>query len=459
MTNPNTRTVSINEIGEILGNNKDERVHQLRLRKKNGEYRVKRLHSDLVCPSYVHGYSLAIEFMRSWFLSKFEKDFFKTVYINGKHVLDDYTEFNKDTIKKEKPMLAIMPTVEYDHDRDVIDSYLADPSLFLRRSSYQQSFFRDEEKDLYLGVQFRELKMNFGYKIRVSTRAQQQDLWNSMELNFRIGATQKEYITADFHIPKKIMIDIAERAGFDVNKEKNTICNILEFLSYLNTHSDLPITYKMRAINQQQEFFMRVGRNDGLFVHITNADKISADDGERDGQLDNNFHLEFASVIRVPIPHFYAYYSQEDVTGSTNIYEDDRASIGLYSFSEFKIPDRNDLGWYQVAMTSYLCEKNEKFVDMSEVFSGNTNLDAVIKYNLKQCISPQSFIDIRAYRNNDSACKVNIKMDYMENKLYFLEDMDDESIIIAIYADMGYVNSTIINIEDYNKTRITSSQK
>lgn len=455
MNNYNVEIVSLKDIDNILGNNNDNRVHQLKLRKKHGEYRVKRLHSDLICPSYVHGYSLAIEFMKSWFLSKFEKDFFKTVYVNGKHVLDDYKIFNKDIIKKQKPMLAILPTVEYDHDRDMLDSYLASPSLFLRRSNYQQSFFRDEERDLYLGVQFRELKMNFGYKIRVSSRAQQLDLWQHMELKFRIGATQKKHITADFHIPKKIMIDIAKKAGFDVIEETDTIYNILEFLYYLNSHSDFPITYKMRAINRKQEFFMRVSGED-MMIHIRNTDKISLDDGERDGQLDNNFHIEFSNVIRIPIPHFYVYYSQEYITGTTNIYEQEESSIGLYSFNDFTIPDRNDLGWSQVAMISYLCDKGDKFADMTEVFSGNTNLDKVIKYNLKQYISPQAFIDIQVYRNDDRACKVKTKMDFETNKLLFLEDMDEESIVIVIYADMMYVNTTITNIEEYNKTRISS---
>lgn len=456
MTNKNATSVSWREMEDMLGNGSN-RVHQLRLRQKHGEYRVERLHSDLVCPSYVHGYSLAIEFMRSWFLSKFEKDYFKTVYVNGKHVLDDYKYFNRDIIKREKPMLAIMPTVEFDHDREMLDSYLADPSMFLRRSNYQQSFFKDTERSQYLGVQFRELKMNFGFKIRVSSRAQQLDLWQKMELKLRIGATQKHFITTDFHIPKKIMLSIAEAAGFTVDRETSTIKDILEFLSYINSHSDLPITYKMRAINHQQEFFMRVTGED-MFVHIACSDKISLDDGERDGQLDNNFHLEFSCVMRMPIPHFYVYYNQKDILGKTNIYEDDKASIGLYSFSDFKIPDKNAQGWEQVALISYLCEKGENFIDMTDVFSGNTNLDRVMRHNLKQSISPKSFIDIVVYRNDDRACLIKTNMDYRTKKLILMDDMDEEIVYIVIYADREYINTTMINIEEYNKTRISYKQ-
>ena len=55
------------------------------------EENVKKLYSNLALPSYVHGYSLAIEYFTHWFESKFNKGFLKSVYIDGKHVLDDYT--------------------------------------------------------------------------------------------------------------------------------------------------------------------------------------------------------------------------------------------------------------------------------------------------------------------------------------------------------------------------------
>ena len=79
------------------------------------DYKPK-LYKNLMLPSYVHGYSLTIEFMKKWFLEKFDKDYFKTVHVNGKHVLDDWRRFNNYNIKREKPMVAIVPTLENDFD-------------------------------------------------------------------------------------------------------------------------------------------------------------------------------------------------------------------------------------------------------------------------------------------------------------------------------------------------------
>jgi hypothetical protein len=91
---------------------------------------------------------------------------------------------------------------------------------------------------------------------------------------------------------------------------------------------------------------------------------------------------------------------------------------------------------------------------MKEVFSGNTNLDIAMEYNLKQFISPLAFMDIQVFRNDDRACKVKVRMDFEEKKLYFLEDMDEETVYIAIYADRKYVNETMTSLAEFGKTRI-----
>ena len=61
----------------------------------NDNERADKLYTNLAIPSYVHSYSLAIDYMYRWFESKFVKNFFVGgIYVDGKHVLDDYK--NKD---------------------------------------------------------------------------------------------------------------------------------------------------------------------------------------------------------------------------------------------------------------------------------------------------------------------------------------------------------------------------
>ena len=71
------------------------------------------LHRNLSTPSTIHGYSLAVEYMKNWFLKQFDDDYFKTVHINGKHVFDDYRRFSKtELLKIEKPAVKKTTTTK-----------------------------------------------------------------------------------------------------------------------------------------------------------------------------------------------------------------------------------------------------------------------------------------------------------------------------------------------------------
>lgn len=421
---------------------------------------VDRLYKALSIPSFVHGYSLAIEYIKSWFLGKFKEfgfpdNYFKTVYINGKHVLDDWKYFNKDNIKKEKPMVAIVPSIDFEYDRETVDAYLADPRVFLRKSEYQNSFFKDDEINQYLGMDMRALRMNFAFRIRVSSRAQQLDLLENMKMMFRIGATQSERLSADFHIPKDVMFEIAKRAKFDIDEKSGKIENVMGFISYMNRNSDLPIMFKMRAINQKPEFFVR--RND-LYSHLSLLDKLDHDDGERDGHLDNNFHIDMAVTLTIPVPHYYVYFSAhpiKDYLEVCNMEDDkDKPHKGLYQFCNYELPERNDSGWAQFTVSSYMCDKDEKFIDIKDLFPENTNLGGLIKYSLSHFISPLHFMEIRIYKNDYTLKLVRTKTDYKNMKVMINEDIDEEVVYIVAYGDMKYINDTIISINEYDKTRI-----
>lgn len=438
-------------IGQIMSQKAEDMTPQQRadLPRDFFEYKPQ-LYRNLAMPSYVHGYSLAIEYMRNWFLSHFDKNFFKVVHINGKHVLDDWKHFNNYNIKREKPMLAIVPTVEYDHDRETLDLYMADQNLLLKRSNFQQSFLKDYNSMTFLYMQSRALKMNFNFKVRVGSRAEQLDLYNKMEIWFRIGATQHKYISADFHIPYDIMLNIAEANHFEVKNEK--IENINGFLSYINKHSSLPIMYKIRAINQKPEFFMRVK---DLYTHISTVNKLRLDDGERNGKLDTNFHIEMEVMLTIPIPHFYVYFCQRPITHTIGVSEHNKDMIGIYSINNFEIPPENKKGWGRLCVAGYLFEKGEKELDLSSIIYGGDKLSIAYQYCIQHNISPETFLDIKIYRSDDRDKLISGYMDW-EHCIFYLEQSieKEESADIVIYSDNEFMNNIEININNLYESRI-----
>lgn len=413
------------------------------------------LYKSLAVPSYVHGYGLCIEYYKRWFESKFSHDYFRGgIYIDGKHVLDEYKTFNKAPEKRENPRARIVPTLDTDFDRDGIDNYLASPQVYLRRSSYQDSFFKDYDKRLFLGLSMKAMKMTFNSKIRVNTRAEQLDLWNYMQLNFRNGATSYEYLSLDYHVPKKLIVYIAEKAGFEVYNN-DEIKDIISFLSYFNQHSDLILLYKIRAINKKPEFFIRVP---DVYTHIVCKDKLNKDDGDRDGKLDTNFSVEMENVITMPVPAFYFIANQEPIMVDYKLEPHSNDLTALYSINIYEIPPTDEHGWNQAAITSYAVDKDDTELDISSLFVGENILARTINLSMQAGVSPNKFINVKVFRNDDIKKKVNIHMNW-DTKRAELKDgpaEQDEVYQIAMYYDREYINNLDIAINGYNDTRISS---
>lgn len=416
---------------------------------------TKEMYFNLAIPSFTHGYSLGIEYMKKWFESKFDKDFFKGgVYVDAKHVLDDYKSFNnKELIKRINPKARIGCSVEYDYDRETLDSYLQSPEIFLRKSTYQNAFFIDYDRNIFLGVSMRALRMNFTFKVRLNTRAQQFDTYQKMEMAFRVGSTQYEYASADFHVPKNIILNIADRAGFEIKNHE--VVDILDFLKYLNLHSELPFTFKLRALNQKPEYFIRLR---DLYTHIAVRDKLSLDDGERDGKLDYNFNIEMNAVLTMPIPHFYTYYSAKELVVKIPMKEAINA-VAVYSFNAFEDPNVDENGWNLAATTDCLVEKGDTEMDLSPLFSGDNLMARCINHTMTQGVSPYKYINIKLYRGDDVAITLLCKINWDTKVIDLGEEWKhDEMIHIAIYYDRDYMNNIEIELNNYNSNRIAKDK-
>lgn len=410
------------------------------------------LKRNLSVPSNVHGYSLAIEYMKHWFLKQFDDNYFKSVYIEGKHIMDDLSKFEKaQQTVREKPMLAIVPAVNPDWNRENLDLYLAGRDLILKRStSYDKGFLQDYESNNFLGIRLRELEMTFTFKIRVGSRAEQLDLLEYMKLSYRVGSTQCEFVDADFHVPYEIMLNIAQDRGFEIYETKDGLLKVKDiegYLSYLNSHSMLPFIYKFRTINGNSEFFIRLKE---LHFHISNLDTINIDDGERQGMYDNNFHLEMNVTFRMPVPHFYFYYTNKTLEES---FKERNKLNGLYTIESFNIepPMINDKGWRQFLYTDYVEE--EKFIDRIHIreLLENENLMKVIENNVKIGLSPSMFVDIKLY---NSQKEYNIKMDWENFDIIVDSKFDSITSRITIYVDLKYMNEQLITMQNIMDSRV-----
>ena len=421
------------------------------------------LYTNMYTPSEVHAFNLGIEYMKDkFFKSKFPKDYFKAEWINTAHTMKDYANFSKMNVKRERPYFVVIPTVDYDYDRENIDMYYAGADTFLKRSNAQRSFFKDYDRNIFLGMQMRLMRMPFTFKIRLNTRSEQLDLFRRMELMFRIGGTQTDNISADLHIPYDLLVNIAIMAGFKVEIKEFAgekiakIVDPLAFLDYMNRHSDIPVTYKFRATNHKEEFFLRVS---DMYTHISTKDKLDVDDGEKVGQIDSNFSITMQAILRFPVPQFFALYNEKPLP---YVLTTGQASIPLYSLGQFNIPDTNDRGWEQVINTTYMLDPHEMHFDVSPLFRSNKteDINKVREWCLKNYISPNVFIDIQIYQEFGGDYRaVPFNFDYVNMKVDLGQDLEDEQYLyIAIYIDKQYMNNTLVTINEFNKSRLSDTK-
>ena len=405
------------------------------------------LNSDISVPSTIHGYSIGVEYIQKWFLEKFDKDYFKTIFVAGKSVFDDYRRLSKqELLTVEKPALSINPTLDIEYNRDFVDMYPGGLKNFARRTcTYDKAFFSDYDNNNFIGMHLRLMRMNVVFRIRVKTRAQQVDLYEYMRIAFKIGSSHKEFKDVDFHVPKEIIICVAKDSGFEVDKNGKVI-DVIGFLQYLNSHSGLPFMYKLRTINGNNEFFIKASH---LCMHILCTDPMSIDDGERQGQLDNNFHVDMSCVLTFPVPQFYAYYTDHTIELEKKLKRD---LLGLYNLSDvYQVPEMNENKWEILIKTDWVNDtKYLDYIEFKELLE-RPELQTVLTHTLKTGLSPSIFLDIQLYNNFKN---IPITIDWKDFKINVTRVLDDKQSTIVIYADRGYINDQLLVINKMYDSRI-----
>jgi len=406
------------------------------------------INNSLALPSTAHIYAFAVEYMKQWFLSKFSNNYFKAININESHLLKNFKNFSiQNTLKVSRPSLFITPQVEFDWDRDKLDLYQSGLNLYTRRSNINRAFFKDHKHNSYLGIALDELKMNFNFKCRVETRAQQIDLFKYMNMAFRVGSTQGKDITIEMHIPYNVIYQLAKDVGFEIDHNNKRIKNISKFMRYLNKHSLIPIIFKYRKMTGSYEFFLLINK---AYVHISCLDTLSTDDGEDEGMTLTNFMVELNAELKMPSAKMYTYYSLEehnelDILTNTDSNE---LQLGVYNIRRHYISDYNEKNWNLYLKTDYVEDEINipLEINLREIIAGELLL--AIEYQSNMYLSSDMFIEFKLYNDDQS---LQYTVDWNNLILKSANNIKHPTTSIGIYVDLAYLRETIEKMNLDNK--------
>ena len=374
------------------------------------------MRTSVTLPSQHQAYAVCVEFAKKWFLEKFKDGYFNSIYVEGTHSFDEFRKFSEidQKLKRANPLLAIIPTIDMSHNRQWIDSTPELP-LLLRRSRIEGTFFNDNKKGLFCQLMFKTILMNFTYKIRSDTRAEQLDMMEFIKFHHRAGWTETRNLAVDIHVPKQIILQIAFDNGFKITND-GEIEEPMKLLEYLNSHSYIPFLYKLRCSTGNKEFFLKVPN---CVAHIK-AEMPSMDDGERQDMLTTNYH-------------------------------NNQDKIAIMAATMTILPELDCNGWDRFIDTEYAVDKEDLNkpidIDFKELFHGH-ELEKVIEYTKAIAVSPSIFLNFIMF--NDSI-DLLYEMDWNTMICHIKQPITNCNTIIGIYTDRKYINEALIYLNEMDK--------
>lgn len=404
------------------------------------------LNKNITVAPLHQSYALCIEYMRHWFLRKFKENFFSWVHTDGSHVFGEMAKLDKKQIMShmsdDKATLTIIPTIDDDYNRDRLDQNLFGIDQFINTTKIDKSFFQDPVNQRYILMKMDMMLLNFTYRVKVPSRAMQLDLQKYMKLAFRTNLSESNDTDLDYVLPYPMMLFIAKDLGFEVKDDR--IVEPIKFLTYLNSRSYIPITYKRSNVNAREEYFVRV---DHIPVRLLIKD-VTKDDGNKYGHVVDDFGIEMQVEVRFPSMQLYVYFTKEELTKITfgdEVYNiDNTLMMSLHYYDD--PPPINTRGW-KLTINAQWEEENPGSIDidLNELFDGE--LSQISNYLVSKFISPSVFIDVQLY---SGGMKLDTDINWDDMKLHADNPTNKLVSTIAIYIDLEYLNS--LRVESYGDT-------
>lgn len=404
------------------------------------------LNKNITVAPLHQSYALCIEYMRHWFLRKFKDDFFSWIHTDGSHVFGEMNKLDKKTIMShmsdDKATLTIVPTIDDDYNRDRLDQNLFGIDQFINTTKIDKAFFQDPVNKRYILMKMDMMLLNFTYRVKVASRALQLDIQKYMKLAFRTNLSETNDVDLDYVLPYPMMLFIAKDLGFEVKDDR--IVEPIRFLTYLNSRSYIPITYKRSNATAREEYFVRV---DHLPVRLFIKD-VTKDDGNKYGHIADDFGIEMQVEVRFPAMQLFVYFTKEEFTKITfgdEVYNiDNTLMMSLHYYDD--PPPINTKGWKLTINAQWEEEKPGSIdIDLNELFDGE--LSQISNYLVSKFISPSVFIDIQLY---SGGIKLDTDINWDDMKLHADNPTNKLISTLAIYIDLEYLNS--LRVESYGDT-------
>ena len=405
------------------------------MKPKNNEVRYVQIMGN---PSHTYGNALA--FIEKWVLDLFPKrsnneSIFRSINVSSKIAHQQLKTTSAEIYKRIKPAIVFRPRVDFSEEKFLNGTPLVD-KMTQGNLNYGlpglQSFFKDTRTNTTILYQLNRTVMYVDVIMIFSTLLQQLNYATFIKNSISLGHPFNLQTCLESFLAPELIEMVSEICGvpvFDDNK------SVYKFLQFMNQNSVYPITYKLQGSTNSNEFF----RYHPVTID-TKIDSIDLTDGERNGQVSENYQINMSIRMEFYTTGFYYLLSNNVFKVKHPIYENNSAIIPIYTDVLLKEDLNLQPGWQMINRASTILEKDYDKVNIKSLIRPSVN--EAVKYYLSHNLSLYDLIDIKVRKQG---ILLSQGIDYLVN--YDTWDVEFNNLEYGFYT---YTIMICVNIEGVN---------
>lgn len=385
-----------------------------------------------------HTYGNVLSVIEKFILDAFPADLFKTITASTTLGSRQVTHLPNQLHKKELPILVLVPRIVFgQEDNRFLSNTLINSKVTNTHACYGDGSLlplaEDKRKRLYVHGQYNRAVMYIDVIMSFNTYSEQVN-WLSYIYNmFPINHNQFIRAPLELYIPEGFCQLVGNIAKVPM---KDTDGSVYNFLTYMNSVWNHPITYKLKGGSNSDEFFM---------YYIADIDTVfqepQAGTGVKDGQIRRGFDITM--TLRCDFNTIgYFTLNHPDLKKSINITSTDNQTIvpifsDVINLDDFNLP----VGWSVLSWPIFKLNENENSISIDNIL--NESLRVVIDHHLRFGIPMERFIKIEFRENGEVLNNEAFFIDWENRRLVIANPNYRRTYRLIISVSHEYINNLI----------------
>lgn len=412
-------------------------------RNPDAEYGSHIKNTAAICnTSASHTYGNVLAVVEKFLLDAFPPDLFQTVMANTSLASRQVRHVPHQLYKKEVPMMILIPRIVYGQE----DNRFLSNTIINSRMTNTQALYgggsllelaRDKHKHVWVHGHYNRDVMYVDVVLLFNTYSEQVNYMTYIHNMIPVGHNQFIRAPLELYIPETFCQLISNLTKVPVRNEDGSVH---DFLTYMNTIWDHPITYKLKGGSNTDEFFM---------YYITDIDTViqdpQANPGAKNGQVRSGYEIAFTVRCEFNTIGYFMLNSPELKKQIFVPSEDgNKAIVPLFSdvinLDDFQLP----IGWQLMCWPIFKLDYKENSISFDSIL--NKSLRAVIDYHLKFGIPLERFIKIQFRENGQIIPDELFFIDWARRKIIITNPNYRRTYRLIVSVSPEYVNNMVKEI-------------